>query len=92
MDPDPHYWLKRMYTYVLRWTYSGSYIIGRKHGTYIRWELRNRWARKEQYLLIDLVKAFDHIYLEKTLTCSDKKFFTEKVFSLYTCLTRSELP
>ena len=31
------------------------------NGTYIRWQLRNWWARKEQYLLFDLSKAFDQI-------------------------------
>ena len=29
-------------------------------GTYIRWYLRNRCARKEQSLLFDLFKAFDN--------------------------------
>ena len=29
------------------------------HGTCIRWKLRNRCAREEQFLLFDLFKAFD---------------------------------
>ena len=32
---------------------------GLAHGTYIRWYLINRCARKEQSLLFDLYKAFD---------------------------------
>ena len=28
-------------------------------GTYVRWELRNRYARTEQSLLFDLLKAYE---------------------------------
>ena len=31
------------------------------NGTYIRWLLRNRCARKEQFILSDMFNAFDHI-------------------------------
>ena len=34
---------------------------GDGHGTYIRWLLIKRCARKAQYLLYDLFKAFDYI-------------------------------
>ena len=47
------------------------------HGTYIRWYLRNRCARKEQYLYFDLSKAFD---------------YTERTNFLYACATCYELP
>ena len=52
------------------------------HGAYIRWLLTNRCARKEQYPLFDLVKAFDliensynspkrPIILDARATCSE---------------------
>ena len=31
------------------------------HGFYIKWHLRNGCARKKQYMLFDLIKAFDQI-------------------------------
>ena len=45
------------------------------HGTYIRWALRIRRARKVQTLLFDMFKAFDQI---ETSRKSD--FFSEKTF------------
>ena len=36
-----------------------NYFVTFNDDTYIRWYLRIRYARKEQYLLFDLFKAFD---------------------------------
>ena len=44
-----------------------------KHGTCIRWYLRNRCAPREQSLLFDLFKAFDQI-------ASSYNFFSPKSF------------
>ena len=39
------------------------------HGFYIKWHLRNGCARKKQYMLFDLIKAFDQI--ESSINKSD---------------------
>ena len=52
------------------------------NGTYVRWLLIKRCARKAQYLLFDLFKAFDYI---------ESSHKSGPIF-LYACATCNELP
>ena len=61
---------------------------GQNHGTYIRWQLRNRCARYEQSLSFNLYKEFGLIDSSHNLS-----FFSPKrsIF-LHECATYNELP
>ena len=52
------------------------WILWLYHGTYIRWWLRNRCARKQQSLLFDLFRAYDY---DRELA-QIRYFFSEKTF------------
>ena len=57
---------------------------------HVRYELRNRCARKDQSLLFDLYKVFDSI---RTRAWSHFGFFSlKRPAFLHACATCSELP
>ena len=39
--------------------FMNPFELGVDHGTYVRWLFRNSRVLKEQFLLFDLLKAFD---------------------------------
>ena len=57
--PSPRFFKPKRCSGILACRAFLAIFHGSNHGTYIRWWLRNRCARKEQSLLFNLFQAFD---------------------------------